>query len=275
MATVNLRIRSTAKDKLAVVHLRLKDGRNIDLTAPTNFKVYPKYWHNKTQKFNNKIMFTDEFREEEKLELENDFNKLRDYVLLEYNKRSLKGLELNKNWLVRVINDFSNKKDVTNEDLNSFIDRFIKEAETGDRYYDHNNRQARYAKSTIKNYKGFQEQFNKYQEETGKVLTYEDITIDFYDSFVMYFNRKNYSPNTIGRHIKTLKAIMSLAKDEGLHTNIEYTRKKFKAIKVQVQDIYLTKDEVKSIYDLDLAANPELKLARDVFLVGCYTAQRY
>ncbi|MDZ7634797.1 MAG: phage integrase SAM-like domain-containing protein [Bacteroidales bacterium] len=60
----------------------------------------------------------------------------------------------------------------------------------------------------FRNYKGFKEQFNQFQEAINRKLDFDDITIDVYDKMVIYFNKKNYSPNTIGRHVKSLKAII-------------------------------------------------------------------
>ena len=158
------------------------------------------------------------------------------------------------------------------QDLNAYIDSFIKDMESGKRL---NNDKERYAFSTIKNFKGFKSQFDLYQAETHKKLNYQHITMDFYDEFVEYFVEKNYSPNTIGKHIKNLKTIMRFSRDEGLHENVEIDRKKFKIIRTDVDNIYLNEAELKSMYDLDLIEDKVLEKARDVFLIGCYTAQRF
>ena len=68
---------------------------------------------------------------------------------------------------------------------------------------------------------------------------------------------------------------MHAARDEGLHNNIEIDRKKFKAISVEVQNIYLSESELSQILKLDLHEFPQQEIARDVFLIGCYTAQRF
>lgn len=156
--------------------------------------------------------------------------------------------------------------------LNQFIDKFIEEIKSGERL---TNKGSRYAKGTIKNFEGFKTQFDLFQKENRKRLNYEHITIDFYDEFLRFFNRKNYSPNTIGRHIKNLKTIMRVARDEGRHNNHEIDRNKFKILKVDVQNIYLTEDELNRMFELDLSEDETLEVARDVFLICCYTAQRF
>jgi hypothetical protein len=68
---------------------------------------------------------------------------------------------------------------------------------------------------------------------------------------------------------------MRQAQDEGLHASNEYERKSFKSIRESVQNIYLTESELKKIYELDLSSDPVQRVARDIFLIGCYTAQRF
>jgi integrase len=177
-----------------------------------------------------------------------------------------------------------NKKEVT---LNSFIDQFIVDIENGNRTTEKGKR---YEKSTIKNFKGFQVQFQEFQGR--RKYNFDDITIDFYDRFVTFFNNKKYSPNTIGRHIKNLKTIMRLAKEEGNHNNTATQQRKFKTIIVESDSIYLNENELRIIKELDLSDDKvievikpdnkklkihyrELSLARDVFLIGCYTALRF
>ena len=189
--------------------------------------------------------------------------------------------------------------------LNKFISEYISDIETGKILTDKGER---YKLGTIKNYKGFQTQFNEFQLDPRdrtqpkvtpnpkarkhikkpkkvkiinepkykkKIIDFKDVTIDFYDEFLSYFTLKNYSPNTIGRHIKNLKTIMKAGKEKGYHQNSESERKKFKTLNVEVENIYLTEDEVNKIYNLDLSGNTQLDQARDIFLIGCYTAQRF
>lgn len=179
--------------------------------------------------------------------------------------------------------------------LNQYIEQFIQDIKTGKRTTGNGTR---YTAGTIKNYLGFQSMFNQFQldprdrqnsEERKKRkdnkpkepkfrkkdFDFEDITIDFYDKYVSFFNAMKYSPNTVGRHIKALKVIMRAAKEEGLTDNQDIERKKFKVITTEVHPIYLTQSEVETLYNLDLSDNKPLDVARDIFLIGCYTAQRF
>ncbi len=157
--------------------------------------------------------------------------------------------------------------------LNKFIDQFIKDIESGNRLT--GIKQTRYSPGTVKIYKGFQSMFDEYQNDRNIVLDYEDIDMDFYRDYVKFFRKKDYSTNTIGRHIKTLKMIMGASERKKLHTNNQYNQSDFRGLTEKVDNIYLNLEELEKIYKLKLEKNPEWIAARDVFLVGCFTALRY
>jgi hypothetical protein len=300
MAKINFYIRSKQTGQPATVYLRYNigrkvdkegnlkynDGRQTDIWTLTPEKIFPEYWSNVTQSFKQRIHYNKIFTEKDKAIIETRFNELREFVVKEV--MNLTARPVTKEWLTTTINKYYNVQTLAVENLNQYISRFIAETESGIRLSKGN----RYAFSTIKNYKGFQTQFNEYQgiytEERLKELkekdeksrplkrlNFDDITTDFYNSFLSFFNSKEYSPNTTGRHIKHLKVLMKQSKDEGLHNNTEFQRKSFEAMAVKVENIYLTETELKSLFELDLSGNKELEVTRDVFLCGCYTAQRY
>jgi len=275
MAAIKLIVKSTEKQRLASIYLRFVNGRQVDIVTAIPIKVYPEYWSNVTESFKQRIVYNDVFTEKEKNDTEADLRALKDFVLKQFNEIARSGVEPTKEWLKSVIDKHYNKESAKQEDLNQYIERFIKEIESGDRTYNHNNDSKRYELGTIKNFKGFKAQFDAYQKDKKVKLNFNSITIDFYDEFVRFFVKKDYSLNTIGRMIKNLKTLMRLSMDEGLHLNAEVNRKKFKVMKTPVENIYLSESEVNSIRELELSDNRVLDVARDVFLIGVYTAQRF
>lgn len=157
-----------------------------------------------------------------------------------------------------------NKEKITFLD---YLDSFIEGIENGSKT--HNTK--KYKKGTIKTYRTFKNKI----ESFNKKLKFDDIDMDFYKKFVGYLNKLNYSTNSIGKNIKFIKVIMKDAYENGLHKNLIYTYKDFKAVSEKVDDVYLTKHELDVLYNLDLSHKPNYELARDVFLVGCYTALRF
>jgi len=156
--------------------------------------------------------------------------------------------------------------------LNEFIEIFIQEIKSGDRLTE---KGTKYTFSTIKNYLCFQTLFKEFQDTKKKVYDFKDITYDFYCDFQHFCNKREFSINTFGRHIKHLKVIMRASRDLKYHDNHEIDRKDFKTLSSGVDEVYLTEDEVNRLYNLDLSQNKPYEIARDVFIIGCRTAQRF
>jgi len=156
--------------------------------------------------------------------------------------------------------------------MNDYISNFILEASRGKRL---TAKKTRYRKQSIKNLQGFYVQFQKYQKSISQTLSYEQITMEFLQDFIKYFTDKGYSQNTISRHIKHLRMLMRSSREEGLHDNIEIDSRRFKVEPVEVERVFLNEEEIQILYELNLSKEPVLELIRDVFLIGCYIAQRY
>lgn len=159
-------------------------------------------------------------------------------------------------------------------DLNGYIEVFISGIEKGLRLIDTGpNKGKKYRPSTVKVYKEWKTQFFEFQGKHR--YQFEDITIDFYDKYVGFFTSKGYKPNSIGKQVKILKVILRNAHDEGLHHNLEFSRKRFSSLKENTEAIYLTEVEIRKIFSLDLSESLELDLVRDVWLCGYWSAQRF
>lgn len=270
MATVTFQVRSKKIGALAPVYIRFVDGRTIDIRVKTELKVIPEAWSNKKGKILESFC-NDVFTVNDAKQLDNDLGDLKLTVMKAAN---IPGAVYTRAWLEKVVNpplpEPEPKKNA--ETLTQFIDRYIREAETGTRLTI--NDKKHFAALTIKGLKGVQEQFRLFQQENGHV-NWQDIHSDFYENLVQFFKKKNYRQNTIGRHIKGLKQILNAALDAGLTTNIEHTRRTFKVVRNDIDVVYLTAKELQSVFELDLSNNEKQALARDIFCAGCYTGQRF
>lgn len=277
MATISYIIKASAKADLAKVYARLKDGRSIDQTSSTGISVPPVFWDKKREtviikgrnNLNNNALI------DEMQAIVDRLSDLKEYITRQY--AALAGGNISKEWLKEVIAAFLDSIDPSRNkalSLNNYILQYIVEMKSGERK---NNKGLLYSPGTIKNKTSFYSEFCKFQEETGKMYDFNDITIDFYNDFVDFFNEKNYSPNTTGKHIKSLKEIMTAAREEGLHQNFQTTLKAFKILSCEADTIYLTREEITAIEKLNLSAtrHKDLDLCRDIFLVGIYVTQRY
>src|SRR5204862_8028475 len=106
---------------------------------------------------------------------------------------------------------------------------------------------------------------------SNKGLTFNDINLDFYEDFTKLCREKNYGINTIGGFLKHVKVFMNEAFDRKLTTNVEYKSKRFKTVEEETENIYLTIEEIESLYQFDLSENKRLDIVRDVFIISCFT----
>lgn len=250
-------------------YFEIKEGGKkeyIPLTYPTGVKIKPCYWNPKP------LYRAKQTRHIDYISINTRLDNLEGMAKKAYRQMINDGLRPTPLDIKKAIDDMdTGAKNDERETLERFVNRFITEIESGNRLF----QSKRYSQGTIKNYKGTKSQLNEYQKIRRRKLNWDHITHDFYLDFIKFFSAKNYSPNTIGRHIKCLKTIMRCAMEEGLHNNLEYQNKSFKVLKERIQSVYLNDNELNKIYELDLSDKPALDLARDVFLVGCYTAQRF
>lgn len=97
----------------------------------------------------------------------------------------------------------------------------------------------------------------------------------FYYEYTAYLKSKNYSVNSIGKCIKELKTMLRSAESEGYNVNPRYKDKKFKGVRIDVDSIYLTKADLNKIMKADISRyGIGHQQARDIFMVGVWTAQR-
>jgi hypothetical protein len=305
MATVRFYIRSEVNDRLAPIWIRFTDGRNLNIRIKTPFRMIPDYWNESKQALKQRIIYNKGeeidgrikiFTEEQATEIQKKLTELTNLIRAE---RSTLTNPATKEWLRSLIDKFCNIEAPNNDNLNDYIQRFITEATSGKRLATAGNTKKRYSAGSLRILRDFQRSFDHYQgiykdrfyseaerlhgkrkirdEKTQpyKPLNFNDITIDFYNDFIHYFYDRKCSDNYIGKHIKSFKTIMRQAREEGLHNNMEVDRKAFKTISSEVDNIYLTEAELKKLFGLDLSKNRVYQTVRDVFLCGCYTAQRY
>lgn len=140
--------------------------------------------------------------------------------------------------------------------------------------------------ATAKTYRNSYNIIKNYSSEIYN-LNYERITLDFYDDFLKYLYSKNYSTNYIGTQIKVLKTILNASFEKGFHNNTDFKKRYFSKPSEEIDNIYLTENELLNIYNIDLTdfkpviINKQLKLtkpmlenARDLFLIGANTGLR-
>lgn len=163
-----------------------------------------------------------------------------------------------------------------------------------ERFYKSKN----YRYETKKKYITAINKLEAYQESTGRVLYFDDITIDFYRDFRRWFYRLEkapgvpYSKNYFGSIIKVIRKVMVSGLEGGLHTNRGFQHSEFTVEQEAAESVYLSESELKQIYALDITPQKvaaitkdkrphniakkaaAMRRVRDRFLIGAYTALR-
>ena len=157
--------------------------------------------------------------------------------------------------------------------LNKFIDLYLKQAENGTRK---TQKGTNFSEGTIKSLRLVRNQFLAFQKEKKKKFDFDDIDYEFRTKFQNFlFTKKKYNINTAAKCINTLITILTAAEAEGHHNNRKCIGKQFRAKRIDVDSIYLTKEELKAIMNADISNMSDAHIfARDIFMVGVYTAQR-
>lgn len=114
----------------------------------------------------------------------------------------------------------------------------------------------------------------KFEKKHGGTLRFDTIDLTFYRKFVGLLEEEGYSLNSIGKHIKNLKIFLNDALTNGVSNNVIFKSRTFKVLSETTTEIYLTEEEIKSLAEKDFSNRPRIELARDIFLIGCYTGQR-
>ena len=167
--------------------------------------------------------------------------------------------------------------------LVQFIDKYVTEIKSGARQTE---RGTNFSPNTVRSVKQALVQFQRFCKYKKKEYNFSDIDMQFYHDFTSYLKaeikdkkgivlKEAYNVNTTGKCIRTLKNILSIAESEGLHSNSIWKDKKFKGTRIETESIYLTREDLDKIMKADLSKHGiGHDQARDIFMVGVWTAQR-
>lgn len=137
---------------------------------------------------------------------------------------------------------------------------------------------------TLGSIKGMRDHLKAYQEHSKKVITFASLDFNFYCDFVEFLTydyqlRRKKLPeyglktSTIGRTIKKLRMFIKDRVRRKIITPIDLSE--FKILNEETDTIYLTYDEISTIYYTDLSQHQHLIQYRDLFVLGCLTGLRF
>jgi integrase len=252
MASIYLLLQS--KKNPAVIYVRLRDGRTLDIKAKTNYHIDPSNWDEAEQRPTKKAL-----KDIDIANLDTDLATLKNDLLKEYNRS--KGVKfVDAKWLKDFVNPPQQEKKHPDK-LVDYIDTFI-EFKIAD-----------VKSSTKTKCNVIKHLLMRYQEHSKSILYIRDIDTKFKMDFEKYCISVGYAPNTTARNIRFIKTFCRHAKSNGVETHHQLDSIKAKYYKVD--NIYLTESEIESIENLTSDKLTDgLENARDLLLISCFCGQR-
>jgi integrase len=258
MATASFYLKEPTSENETLIYLVFRFN-NQKLKYSINDKIHPDFWNPENQWA----------RETKKFPEYSEFNtrldNIESSVKNAFRKLQNDGIEPTPEGVKRELNilllkEVKKKK----QTLFEFADSFIEEQKLIK------------ASGTIKAYQNILNYLKSYCEYKNCKLDFEDIDLNFYNSFINYLTiKQKLAQNTIGNKIKNLKVIMNEATERGLNKNFDFKNKRFKKVSEDTDKIYLNTTELNTIYSKDLTKKKKLEKVRDLFILGCYTGMRF
>lgn len=147
--------------------------------------------------------------------------------------------------------------------LSDFVEKFIE------------NYKSLRAPNTIKAYISSCRRIKEFETLQNKRFHFTDINIEWRAQFIKHLQSLGITKNTEGKHIKHVKLFMNEAAERGLHSNLAFKSKSFSKPFEDVHKIFLTKDEIHKIANLDLSNDKLKDVIRDYFIIACLSSLRY
>ncbi len=274
MAKINFNLREPNSKSNTPINLVIR-WNNKRLVYPTGESINPKFWEADKAKSNfQRAKQTKQFRQYPEFNAKLDLleNGVKD-VFRKYQNDNLQLLPTPNDLKSLLDKKFSKNAEVVGKlTLMEFVEKFIKDSET--RNNDKTGKPV--SKVTIRVYKRCLELLKEFQKVSRKRIDFDSFDLDFYHDFTAHLTKEhNFSHNTVGKHIKSLKTFLNSATESGLNTNLAYKSKRFKALTEKSESIYLNENEINELMELDLSNNLRLEKVRDLFIVGCWTGLRF
>ena len=244
------------KSKESMLMLRYIHKKEVTyFTAHKN--IDEKYWDDKSQQIKRSYSGSDRFN----IYIRTVRQKVEDIV----NGLLIKGEDPSKDYVKRLYTSGTESQEKKRQySFFEFAEVYLEDSKK------------RKTEGTIKGYRTTLNQLKKYEIYSKVKLDWQNIDMTFYYDFLDYYTGiQGLTNNGFGKVIKIIKVILNEATEKGYNSNRTYQHKKFKTIKEEVNNIYLSDDEIQKLINLDLKNNSSLERVRDLFIFGCYTGLRF
>lgn len=243
---------------------------NDRIKVATGFKVKPAHWSSERSRVKNVV---EAINKEQVNRFLGDLEAATAAILSDLRSRRI---AITKELIRQQIDDYLTPKPEpeapTEAALFSFIAGFIESAPN--RINSTTNKLVGHR--TIQKYNTVLKMLREFAAIYPRPLDFDTVDLAFYEAFTAYLStKKKFTVNNVGKYIATLKVFLSEATDKGFAVKQDYRSRKFKVLKEEADNVYLSEAELRRLFTLDLISKPRLERVRDLFLVGCYTGLRF
>lgn len=179
--------------------------------------------------------------------------------------------QINSKLIKSLVKEFNNDTPIEDKNiLHVFADGYAKSLEN--RTFKRNGVDRKYKALTIYKYQNFANILKEFSELKRKQFLISDVNNEFAKQFLSYLDEvRESSINTQGKFLRRLKTIVKDAQKQGLKVDLDYQN--IKSFEDENIVTYLTFDELDQYQNTDLD-NKRLEIARDWFIISCFTGQR-
>lgn len=259
MASIRFRTYGENKENTPV-YIRFSNGRSCNFEIKSGI-IIPNSDFLKDGKTRRVASFKDQLKIQERL------NQLESLV----SSRLIQTTEYTRDWLESVVNEFNGVKQKFHvPTLIELIDKYCEHIE--------NSATDQVRQNTIKTYKVSKMRLEKFQVNTGKVYSIDQVNIQFKTDFIKWARKvENYQTSTLLKSIKQFKTVCKYAKRIGFEVDNSFindsesneSRNGKKELK---KPIFLSIDEINKISKF--SGQDYLMNARDWLIISCWTGCR-
>ena len=259
MATISYLLHS--KNTNSPIYCRVTNGRAVYMKTKTGLFCDAANWSTKTKRAKS----TSEAGKVLNKKLKN----LSDYLSDALNDASAKGETLNSDWLKNQIDKHFDRAQPEAADLlTSAARQYI--ADLPHKVAD-NGKKVGATPATVAKYKNILKKIEAFEKHTGRTYHVKNVDSKFRAAFIEYLTSQKITSNTIGRYLKFVKTFVLDARKRGVEVSPQI--KDFKGYTLKIPKVTLSFDELATLRDMRFTTD-KLTIARDWFLIGCYTGQR-
>ncbi len=275
MATVSFLYKG--KKTFSTLQVRLRSGRDIDLSFTTQLVIPKKNWDVKRQR----VKHTNDFPQA------NQFNesilKMEAHLLSEFSIAYSNGIEICSDWLrVSVLTFFNRplyeinkqKQEAKETYLADYSRYFCDEIIANDKWKNLKTKKPISYKSA-QAYNTTLNLIERYDKENKTHTKLKDVSLDWCEEFCnwMSANPNNYRTNYTSKNIGRIKFFCLRAEEDSIEVNSDYKNRSFNAPTEQTISTYLNEKELQQLFDQEYV-DPKYETVRDWLIIGCYTGLR-